>query len=84
MAVFHCYYSQSRAPAAAKWVVEKLGGRVLSPNPTGSPSSSGSNAKEEGELLVDVRVLQSGWWQWNEKYNAHPQLYEPIHHHNNL
>lgn len=86
MVVFHCYYSQSRAPTAAKWVIERLGGKVVSPDPHGSPSpfsltdTTSNHSSTNEELPVDVRVLQGGWWQWNEKYYGHPQLFEPIHH----
>jgi hypothetical protein len=85
MVVFHCYYSQSRAPIAAKWVIERLGGKVVSVDPHGSSSTvSGSDVTSNhssvsDELPIDVRVLQGGWWQWNEKYHGHPQLYESIH-----
>ena len=58
---------------------------MVSPDPHGSPSpasatdtfSSRSSINEE--LSIDVRVLQGGWWQWNEKYHGHPQLFEAIH-----
>ena len=38
LVIFHCRYSQCRAPSAATWVIEQLGGKVLVPNPRGSPS----------------------------------------------